>query len=179
MDFFRICIFFVIFFLTACSPTVSSPTEVISHLSQYESYPVSTPTISMDTYPQPSNENNFLPAQIDVPTPEMDNGVIIGKILVQGTNEPYLNSILILGEISEANQPGYPPLVGFSVENSPHALQAEDGSFVFTSVKPGNYAIVLWSPLSTFLLSNFQTGETIFITVNPGEITDLGTVYVK
>lgn len=184
MKLFRLLIPFFVLLLSACSTGGASSTgmPVRPEMAGGEtSYPVHTPprSESIYAYPQPTEMDTLHPDQIEIPNPNADSGVVTGRLLIQGTNEPYLDSLLILGEISEADQPGFPPLVGYSVESDPHAVQAKDGTFVFNQVKPGKYGIVLWSPLSTFLLSDPQTGETIFVIVNAGEVTDLGTIFVK
>lgn len=177
-------IFFVTLIIVACSPlgtssTNSSPRSEVSENTT--AYPVNTLSTSPEgyPYPHPTEEDTSHPDKIEIPAPTAGSGVITGKILIQGTNEPYLNSILILGEISTPDQPGYPPLVGYSIESDPRAVQSKDGTFVFDRVKPGKYGIVLWSPLSTFLLADPQTGETIFVSVEDGKVTDLGTIYIK
>ena len=180
----RLLFLFLILLISACSIGISSPNTMPAHPEKSKSetaYPINNlqSSESVNAYPQPTEIDILHPDKIEIPNPSANNGVVTGKILIQGTNEPYLNSFLILGEVSEADQPGFPPLVGYSLDSNPRAVQAKDGTFVFDKIKPGKYGIVLWSPLSTFLLSDPQTGETILVMVNAGKITDLGTIYIK
>ena len=174
-----------IFIIVACNPIGKSLIEssgVPTSISESgSSYPVFTPVPSNAGYPYPkTTELDLLrPEQLEIPVPQTDSGVVTGTLLFQESEEPYLNSILILGQISEADQPGYPPLVGYSLDSDPQAVQAKDGTFAFDRISPGKYGIVLWSPLSSFLLSDPQTGEIILVEVKEGEVTDLGTIYIK
>jgi len=146
------------------------------------SYPSDKKNPETFYYPAPEllpTGDSLHPEKLAIPTPSVVTGVINGRILIKGTNEPYLNSLLLLGEISKPDKEGYPPLIGYSLESNPRGTQSTNGDFYFSNIMPGEYGIVLWSPMSTFLLSNFETGETILITVTAGEITDLGAVYIK
>ena len=174
-----------IFIITACNPVAKplfeAPSIPTSVLETSSSYPIFTPAPFDPGYPYPqTTEPDLLhPDRLEVPILRSDSGVVTGTLLLQESKAPYLNSILILGQISEADQPGYPPLVGYSLDNDLLAIQAKDGSFTFDRIPPGKYGIVLWSPLSTFLLSDPQTGEMILVEVKAGEITSLGTIYLK
>lgn len=170
--------------LVACSNNqTQESTSIITPISPEElAYPGYFPYEGNLEYPAPvttENADKFHPDYLVIPTPSPENGVITGKILIENSNEPYLNSLLVLGDVSEPDAEGYPPLVGYSVDSDPKAIQSSDGVFVFDNIKPGEYGIVLWSPISTFLLTDHNTGDTIFVTVKAGEVTNIGTHYVK
>ena len=127
----------------------------------------------------PVDQNIIIPESIDIPTPSKDSGVVIGRILVEGSREAYLGANLLLGEVVEADQPGYPPLIGFSEQSNPKAVIAKDGSFLFINVPPGKYGLVMTNLLSTSLIENPETGESLIISVDAGELIDLGELFVK
>ncbi|HKZ36802.1 MAG TPA: hypothetical protein VJ184_04065 [Chryseolinea sp.] len=158
------------------------PSSEVTTPSLATSYPSSVLNENQPAYPAPVNPtetDNFHPDTVTIPKPGSDTGVVTGKILLENSEMPYLNSLLLLGEVSNPDTEGYPPLVGFSLETDPKAIQAKNGLFVFDNIKPGEYGIVLWSPISTFLLSDLQTGDTLFVTVKAGEVSDIGIVYIK
>jgi hypothetical protein len=179
---------FVLIFLTGCSnlqtttpyPTTVQPTDISKATQMANPYPV-PPTQVVAAYPVPPTDvakANPLPKKIEIPNPKDDNGVVIGYMMVQGENKPYAG-ILYLGGMVYADNPDAPPMVGFSVETSPKADMDQVGRFVFKDVKPGDYGLVLWNPVSFFLLNEPNTEKSIKVVVKKGEVIDLGTVYVK
>ena len=132
-------------------------------------------------YPGPVSEEkdpkSLYPQSVDIPKPKADLGVITGKVIESGTKEVYLAPTLILGELTFADNPDAPPLVGFSEKTDPIGIQDQSGKFVFEDIKPGKYSIVVWTPMSQTLISDAD-GNTLFVTVEAGKVTDLGNVFV-
>lgn len=169
--------------LSACSapqttetPTVT-PAETLSPDGAYP--PAGQAPSSEEAYPgpDPMNQSSVFPDAIEVPQPASDLGVVTGRILQAGNREVFLAPTLLLGELVFADDPNAPPLVGYSIETDPVAVQAKTGHFVFKDIKPGRYAIVVWTPLTQALLMDSQ-GATAQVVVEAGKIIDLGDVYV-
>jgi len=170
--------------LGACRAVSSSPqTQEPNEPTAVNTYPgVATEPGENQAYPigkEPPTQEDFFPESIEIPTPSKDSGVVTGKLLIEGSREAYLGANLVLGETVEADQPGYPPLVGFSEEDDPKAVIAKDGSFLFANVPAGKYGLVMTNPLTTNLIDNPETGESLIITVVAGTVTDLGELFVK
>ena len=176
--------FFFAFILMAAivSCTNSATPQINTEKQLTPGYPVTDQQpLSTSAYPGPSPEEQDLkslyPESVAVPEPKADLGVITGKVIERGTNQIYLAPTLILGELTYADNPSAPPLVGFSEKTDPKAIQDQSGKFVFEDIKPGKYSIVVWTPMSQTLVSDGE-GKTVLITVEAGKVIDLGDVYV-
>jgi hypothetical protein len=174
---------FLAFWICSCGVASSTrevkltnePTSESTYPGVSEDFAVSQP------YPMEQEEKSeiFFPENIEIPTPEDDSGIVTGKLLVEGSREAYLGANLVLGEVVDADQPGYPPLVGYSEDSDPKAVLAKNGSFLFVNIPPGKYGIVMTNPLVTNLVEDPKSGETLIIKVEAGKITDLGELFVK
>jgi hypothetical protein len=158
----------------------NSPEPGTAGVPSGESYPGPedagvSPTESYPAPPQPNPEENFYPESIAVPQPAQGAGVVTGKLVNDG--EVYLAPILILGGLVYASDPQYPPLVEYSVETSPKAIQDQTGKFVFQDVPPGEYAMVIWTPEAQTLVTD-SSGEYVAVTVEADKVTDLGELLV-
>lgn len=115
---------------------------------------------------------------IEVPEVTKDKGIVTGILLDSEERKPYITTLL-LGKIVYASDPVAPPLIEYSLDTSPIAKMSKQGFFVFDKVDPGEYGIVIWSPVNAVLLEDPATGEFLQVSVVAGQITDLGTVFVK
>jgi len=171
------------FLIAACGS--ESPTSVVKQTKEptsVNSYPGVSEDIAVEQpYPmaEETKSGNIFPESIEIPTPANDSGIITGKLLVEGSREAYLGANLVLGEVVEADQPGYPPLVSYSEDSNPKAVLAKNGSFLFVNIHPGKYSIVLTNPLAANLIEDPITGGTLIITVEAGKVIDLGELFVK
>jgi hypothetical protein len=141
---------------------------------------------SRDESGYPISGNQFVQSEdiyqevIEIPKPSPDTGVVIGKLVMALTNEPYLAPGLYLGRSlnSKDEIEGIPSVLTVSTDTAPKANQSIDGSFVFKDVEPNNYGLFVWSPLSLILVIDNETSHHIEVDVRPGEITDLGTIMI-
>ena len=114
-----------------------------------------------------------------IPTPTSNLGIVIGQLLTEGQKEPLINA-LILADTVQANKEGMPPVIAYTEGVNPQAIQGADGRFYFDQVKPGTYALALWNPLvSTIIQDPKNTEQYLLIEVKAGQVTDIGTLYVK
>ena len=150
-------------------------------------YPYSQPTVlSVDSaYPGP--EQAETPIQnlglettpLVIPTPSSGLAVITGQMLVGGEGGRPFTDVLYLGTTLAPSDPSYPPMIAFSEETDPRALQDTDGRFLFVDIKPGTYALIIWSPVGSTPIEDTATGQYMLIEVQPGELKDLGIITIR
>lgn len=175
-------LFAFILMIAVVSCSSSTTPQMVTEKPSTPGYPAAgQQTLSSNAYPGPGpgeeDRKSFYPPSVSVPKPKAGLGVITGKVIERGTNEIYLAPTLILGELSFADNPSAPPLVGFSEQTDPKGIQDQSGKFIFEDIKPGKYAIVVWTPISQTLVSD-EKGATVMIDVTAGKVIDLGDVYV-
>lgn len=147
-------------------PAGSPPTSTPFDYTLEEGYPAPEFTPDIDS----------LPDEISIPTPQPSSGVITGQLLSPGPGgEPYYTT-LFLADTIPADQEGYPPMVSFSEQDSPVADQDKMGYFVFVDVPPGQYALAVWSPLTSTIIQEPDSPDYMLIDVSAGETTDLGII---
>ena len=133
-----------------------------------EAYPVPTgdPT---PTLPEPT--------PISVPTPSQGLGIVTGTLLTSDTDhQPYLTD-LYLGSTIPADKDGFPPMVSLSEATDPKAAQDKTGFFLFTNIKPGFYALIVWNPITSTVIQDEKKENYYVFEVKAGEVTDLGEIY--
>lgn len=182
---------FLLILLPACSsaaPTPAAPSEAGLPTAEVEAssgYPVEEPGAAVppaEAYPGPQAATDdplaAYPETLLVPQPKAGLGVITGRILELANNEVYLAPTLILGELTYPNEAGAaPPLVGFSETSDPRGIQARTGKFMFQDIEPGTYAVVIWTPASSTLVTDRQ-GNTSIVEVKADQIVDMGDVFI-
>ena len=168
---------------SACGPATLTPTaalEVPAPVAEgYPSLPTSTPfDYTNDGYPEPESTPYFLelPETIAIPTPGEATGVLIGQLLTPGPGgEPYYGT-LYLARTIHTDQEGMPPIVAFSEGVDPVAEQDRTGRFVINDIEPGIYALVIWMPIASTVISDLETGDYRMFEVKAGEVTDVGVI---
>jgi len=154
---------------------MESPLEM-PEATELPSPSVPTPRVAVMESPLEMPEATELPSP-PVPTPCAGFGAVVGQLLTPGPGgEPYL-ATLYLGRAVPPSQPDYPPVIAFSEDTHPQAVQdADTGVFVFTDVLPGTYALVIWTPVANTVVQDPETEATLLFEVTAGEISDLGVV---
>ena len=174
--------------ITSCTENTPSPATDANNIE--ESYPISTSDFSSlqgeeSGYPisdQTGELKDYYPEKLEIPEPNTQTGIVIGRLLLNATDEPYLAPGIYLGkEISNEDtiNDSVPSVISISPSSDPLAIQAQDGSFMFTEIEPGEYRLFLWSPMSLVLVKDVMTSEEIVIFVTAGEITDLGDIVIQ
>jgi hypothetical protein len=110
-----------------------------------------------------------------IPTPGPESGVISGKILDSTTGKPFERNIFLSKNLT-SDHPELPPLISFSYDSNPRAIQDDAGNFVFIDVPPGNYVLVLWSPADMDFVTEKGTDKPLAIKVEQGKSLDLGVI---
>lgn len=148
------------------APTEPTPTEPAPTPTQ----PAPTPT---ELVPTPTES-----APTPVPTPSADKGAIVGRFVDFETGEPPRNAMpVFLGKLSPLD-PGDSFVITMLPTTSPQTAVDEQGYFAFSDVEPDTYAMIFWTPMSNWVISDPETEDAILVTVNAGEITDMGEVAV-
>lgn len=155
-------------------------TLVVASVTQSVGYPPPQQTIPLvngSGYPGPGSPTLSTIPTLDLSTaltPTPNTGVVVGK-LVDEVGNPYLGT-LYLGNTINADQPGFQPVVEFSEQN-PHAdVDPATGQFVFTSVPPGTYGLIWWTPVGSDLIFMPNRTSMLLVDVSGGVVTDLGSV---
>jgi len=63
--------------------------------------------------------------------------------------------------------------------SAPQTAVDTQGYFAFSDIEPDTYAMVFWTPMNSWVISDPETEDAILVTANAGEITDLGEVAVN
>lgn len=140
------------------------------------------PTVEFayEAYPEPLSgpTATFTPAlPVVIPTPEVDLGVVTGKLLSSDPGNPPYLATLYLGNTIKPDKEGFPPMVTLSEDTDPKAIQDESGTFVFSAIKPGFYAILVWDPTVSKVIMDEKDENYFVFEVKAGEVTDLGVIY--
>jgi hypothetical protein len=137
--------------------------------------PLAEPT----TEPTTAAEPTAAPA---LASPQPGMGGVTGRFVDQVTGEPVPDRVIYLGELTpfEAQEGEEPSSFVMMVPTtSPSTLTDQDGYFSFLDVGPGTYAFVLWTPVDSWVLVNPETEENVMVTIQAGEVVDLGTVPIR
>jgi hypothetical protein len=129
-------------------------------------------------YPAPATSRpaEELPASLEIPEPAADRGVVTGQLLTPGPGgSPYIGSLYLASTIA-SDQEGFPPIVAFSDQVDPLAIQDQSGRFLFSDIAPGNYALVIWNPVASTVIEEPGTNDYMVFEVKAGEVTDLGVI---
>jgi hypothetical protein len=118
------------------------------------------------------------PASVDVATPEPGKGSVRGRLSVANFPLPLRDAELYLGDIFTSGD-GSPSTYFFDRAVNPKArwLSAETGEFFFENVNPGEYVLILWWDIASWVpVYRSGTTEGIHIQVTPGQVTQLGLI---
>jgi hypothetical protein len=150
------------FIMTACDAKpdpASSPLKPDSTAPASVQSPVATP-ISAASLMSP------------IPTPTAGQGVVTGVLIDQRTGQPAVKTILYL---EPAMNHDVPSLLYGPLNYQPKTTSLGTGQFVITDVPPGEYVLVLYSPID-ILFYQQADGSAVLVQVKPGEVTDLEKV---
>ena len=115
---------------------------------------------------------------IVIPTANSTTGVVTGKILSVTDDEPLAYTTIYLGEklfLSDSEE----YLITLQEKSSPHAETDQNGFFAISDVLPGEYVIILFSPLKSTTIMDPVSGKELFIQVEANKITTLPSYNVS
>jgi len=110
------------------------------------------------------------------PTPEPAMAVVSGIILDDRTEAAPPEAALFLGRIVTTDTGMR--VVRLEQAEDPYAVPEADGRFLFPTVEPGEYGLILVHPDISFVVDDPDTGHSLIFTVEPGQSLDLGTIVI-
>lgn len=109
------------------------------------------------------------------PTPAPGLGAVTGKIRMDNPTDR-IGLLVYLGDIVKLGDEFSGGFLDTSI--APHALvNAEDGYFFITDVKPGLYSFVIYEVVSGGRVYQDENGNVLPIEVTENKITDLGDIF--
>lgn len=112
-----------------------------------------------------------------LPTPSSNDKGTVGGVLIRDVPgqaaRPYVEVTLYLASLLN-NTAGTPTLAELNKNAAPKTVTNAQGVFAFTDVPPGTYALILDTPLSSFILHQPGSGDALLIEVKGGDVKDLG-----
>jgi len=118
----------------------------------------------------------------EIPEPGPETGVVHGQLLNATTQEPITSenaaADIYLAEIVYTSEDR--PFSLFDQQTSPHTNPDSRGTFVFSDVEPGEYAISVVTPMSQVIARSTENiEEDLVFEVEAGETIDLGELYAR
>jgi hypothetical protein len=95
--------------------------------------------------------------------------------LAEGGTEPGADTKLQLARVIRSED-GTPLVASAGEKSSPTTVTGEDGAFVFTDVPSNTYALVVVTPIGSFMIKD-EMGKDFLFDVASGEVLDLGKVH--
>ncbi|MEW5986634.1 MAG: hypothetical protein AB1791_08380 [Chloroflexota bacterium] len=135
-------------------------------------YPGPAPTPE-GLLPEPPNPERSLPSAGEATG--VVGGVLVREVVGQGYL-PLMPRALFLGEIVH-NSAGEPTYLSQSVD-SPQAQLFQTGVFIFNSVPPGDYGLIVDLGFAQFPVRTAD-GNELLVTVEAGKALDMGQVFVS
>jgi len=169
--------------LAACAPADSgAPMASSSPASSL----VTVPTVALvspilsSPLPTPSPTHIIAETMITAVVPEgltkeeaaalgaqVGTGLIVGRLFNEATRRPAGGVWLYLGEVIG---PEDNPQVIFDIGRAHVTISNDSGVFYFRDVPPGRYAIVIWTPATSFLLNQPNSEFTLLFSVAANEV---------
>ncbi len=146
----------ILLFVTACTPIRGGTST--------------NPLNSVPSTVTPNTEIIYV-----VPTPGADTGVVIGTILDISTKKPLGGHTIYLGTIIYMT-PAPAHSYVLQETSSPHTYADQDGHFALGNVQPGNYIVMVWTPIGTTVIIDPKTGIELNVVVEAGKTVDLGNI---
>lgn len=124
--------------------------------------PVATPPLSTQPTPPALSDQSL--------------GGVTGRFILQSTGKPAGGFAIYLGEQLPLD-PGDQYAITIQQNSSPHVEVDPSGHFAFTDVKPGTYALVLWTLMKSQIIADPKDpSKELAVVISPGKITELGDV---
>lgn len=151
--------------------STKKPTEEIAS----NAYPISTDNSTDGSADKIPLKEDIPP--IEIPTPSADSGVIQGMIYSLTNDEPITYTKIYLATKIPVD-PGDEYMVTIQENSSPHTQSTANGEFIISDIEPGEYILVLVTPVSTLPILD-KNKEQIEFTIGAGEFIEFEDVYAN
>ena len=141
-------------------PDTATPTES----------PLATPATTVLDSPVPTPEVAFVPTPL--PEPGEGLGSVTGRLIDRETGDTITGLAVYLASIG-------PNTIMIQQNSSPHVIPDAEGYFALLDVEPKEYAIVLWTPHNSLVVTTPDDESTFVLQVEAGKITDVGELLVQ
>ena len=194
-----IIVLLTIILLVACSPAnrgttprpleIQETPEVLDAAYPYpeitvENEVVEDPVEIKTPYPDSNTLNDSALSTSDaqnitvtVPAPDNNTGVITGRLFSTKMGAPLSKMGVYLGEYIYLT-PGPDYMVSLRQESSPHTITDAGGNFLIVDVQPGEYPIIAWTPINSYVIPGESGEKELVIVVVAGQVTDLGEIRI-
>lgn len=146
-------------------------TDAITGTATVSPYPIqdTRPTAWTQPYPAPTISWPPTPSVVR----DDDRGAVSG-VLLDMDGEPISALYVFLATMDEQG------IIQFDLTTSQRGLVYQDGTFTIPLIKPGEYALAAWTPMSQPLLSDpNKAGAPLIVKVNANEVTEVGEIQIE
>jgi hypothetical protein len=142
-----------------------------SNTTSSTAYPgAPTPIITIEVL---SDDPSLIPAK---PQPSPGKGAIVGRLINNATNGPGHSVRVYLG-VKVVAEPGPAYFISTQRNSSPQGDTTPQGYFTINDVEPGTYALVVWSPQASQVLTDPETNQDYFVDIVADEVLEIGNLY--
>ncbi len=155
----------LIFSLGGCLNTPFNP--FVSPLSFTSPLPADPGQIAVEEY------------TLEVPEPEAGKGAVRGRLVIANESlQFYLAGQVYLAPLNYMEGDVQVPYISVDTARDPLEDLRNEGEFAFLNVEPGEYGIVVYTPLTSYAIPGEEEGLLI-IEVQEGEILDVGDIVLR
>ncbi len=122
--------------------------------------------------PTPTFEPSGLSAETSAET-----GGIVGRLLIERSTGDVPVAGLLMG-VAEViyDDEGVPRASGYDHASPYRTDTTGDGGFAIENLPPGEYTLILDAVITQYQLDDPDSGETILVSIEPGEVVDVGVL---
>lgn len=115
--------------------------------------------------------------EVDIPKGGKESGVIVARVYSSILNDYLAGIPVYLADILPLS-PGDGYLITFKEQESIHIQSDTNGYLVFDNVPPGEYGLIVFSPLKSSVISDPNGEQELRIRVEAGQVLNLGELQV-
>jgi hypothetical protein len=106
-----------------------------------------------------------------------ETGSIVGRIIVsrETGDVPVVGLVLGLGD-TITGEDGIARVSAYDMGGPNRTTTDEGGGFAVNNIPPGTYSLILDAGVAAYQLTDPDTGNTILVEVQPGEVVDVGVL---
>jgi hypothetical protein len=112
----------------------------------------------------------------DMPQPSTGKGALVGRLINDSTGGPGHSVRVYLG-VKVVAEPGPDYFISTQRNSSPQGDTTSQGYFVINDIEPGTYALVVWTPGYSQVLSDSNTASELWVDIVADEVAELERVH--